>query len=132
RGAEEQSGQTNTLNRLETRRRLQVAAAQKSQVFYGFQFSDRITESQITFEHHSVDDAGRDYKAAHYDHGNGMAIADVDGDGLLDIYFTTQLGTNQLWRNLGKGKFEDITSKACVGLPDQIAVAASFADLDND
>jgi len=109
-----------------------VAAAQKAQVFYGFQFSDRITESQITFEHQIVDDAGKDYKAAHYDHGNGMAVADVDGDGLVDIYFTTQLGTNQLWRNLGKGKFEDITSKAGVGLPDQIAVTASFADIDND
>ena len=62
-----------------------MAAAGKSQIFYGFQFSDRITESQITFEHQIVDDAGKDYKAAHYDHGNGIAVADVDGDGLLDI-----------------------------------------------
>jgi hypothetical protein len=61
-----------------------------------------------------------------------MAVADVDGDGLLDIYFVTQLGTNQLWRNLGNGVFEDITSKAGVGLRDQIAVSASFADIDND
>src|SRR5439155_18268059 len=132
RGAEEPSDRTNTLNRLEDRRRQQVAAAQKAQVFYGFQFSDRITESQITFEHHSVDDAGRDYKAAHYDHGNGMAIADVDGDGLLDIYFTTQLGRNELWRNLGGGKFEDMTDRAGVALDDQISVAAAFADMDND
>jgi hypothetical protein len=120
------------LNLLEARKRQQLAAAEKSQVFHGFRFSDRITESQITFEHQIVDDAGKDYKAAHYDHGNGIAVADVDGDGLADIFFTTQLGTNQLWRNLGKGKFEDITSKAGVGLPDQIAVTASFADFDND
>src|SRR5881394_2524771 len=132
RGAEDQSSHTNTLNLLEARKRQQVAAAGKSQIFYGFQFSDRITESQITFEHQIVDDAGKDYKAAHYDHGYGLAVADVDGDGLADIYFTTQLGTNQLWRNLGKGKFEDITSKAGVGLPDQISVTASFADFDND
>jgi hypothetical protein len=132
RGAEEESSQSITLNLLEARRRLQLAAAQNAEVFTGFQFSDRIAESRITFEHQIVDDGGKDYKAAHYDHGNGMAVADVDGDGLVDIYFTTQLGTNQLWRNLGKGEFEDITSKAGVALPDQIAVAASFADVDND
>src|SRR5207249_3284908 len=114
------------------RKQQQVASARNVQAFYGFQFTNRINESRIRFQHQIVDDAGKDYKAAHYDHGNGMAVADIDGDGLLDIYFTTQLGTNQLWRNLGGGRFEDTTSKAGVGLPDQIAVTASFADIDND
>ncbi len=59
-------------------------------------------------------------------------MADVDGDGLLDLDFTTQLGSNQLWRNVGAGKFEEITQKASVGLVDQISVGASFADIDND
>jgi len=72
------------------------------------------------------------WKPAHYDHGSAVAAADVDGDGLLDLYFVNQLGPNQLWRNLGHGKFEDITTKAGVGLVDQIAVTASFADVDND
>ncbi|MBI4662647.1 MAG: VCBS repeat-containing protein, partial [Verrucomicrobia bacterium] len=120
------------MNLLESRRKQQVAAAQKYQAFHGFKFTDRISESGITFAHRIVDDAGKEYKAAHYDHGNGLAVADVDGDGLVDIYFTTQLGTNQLWRNLGGGKFEEITSQAGVGLPNQIAVTASFADIDND
>src|SRR5437016_13215800 len=92
--------------------------------FHDFQFTDRLVESQIQFEHHIVEDAGKVYKAAHYDHGNGIAVADVDGDGLPDIYFTTQLGTNQLWRNLGNGRFEDITERAGVGLPDQVVVSA--------
>ncbi len=131
-GAEEPSNHTITLNLLQGRKKQQIAAAQKMQTFYGFQFSDHIVESGIRFEHHIVDDAGKEYKAAHYDHGNGMAVADVDGDGLPDIYFTTQMGTNQLWRNVGGGKFEDITRKAGVGLPDQVSVTASFADIDND
>ena len=131
-GADQASDPAATLRSLESRRKLQIAEARKFQAFYGFRFTDRVVESNIRFEHHIVDDAGVTYKAAHYDHGNGLAVADVDGDGLLDIYFTTQLGTNQLWRNLGQGKFEDITSKAGVGLPDQIAVTASFADIDND
>jgi hypothetical protein len=49
-----------------------------------------------------------------------------------DIYFTTQLATNRLYLNRGKGRFEDITERAGVGLVDQVVVTASFADVDND
>jgi hypothetical protein len=100
--------------------------------FHDFQFTDRLADSGITFKHRIVDDAGRTYKAAHYDHGNGIAVADVDGDGLLDIYFVNQVGGNELWRNLGGGKFENITASAGVAVPDKISVSASFADIDND
>lgn len=98
----------------------------------GFVLSDQIETSGITFEHHIVDDAGKDYKPVHYDHGNGIAAADVDGDGRLDLYLTTQLGSNALLLNRGDGRFEDGTVKAGVGLADRISVAASFADADND
>jgi hypothetical protein len=110
----------------------QLKAIAGVSAFHDFQFTDRLADSGITFKHRIVDDAGRTYKAAHYDHGNGMAIADVDGDGRLDIYFVTQVGGNQLWRNLGGGKFENITATAGVAVPDRIGVSASFADIDND
>ncbi|MFO1499976.1 MAG: CRTAC1 family protein [Verrucomicrobiota bacterium] len=129
---EAESLQGRTLRALEQRAAQQTAAIQKVQAFHAFRFVDRQKESQIDFEHHIVDDAGKDYKAAHYDHGNGLAVADIDGDGRLDVYFTTQRGENQLWRNLGGGKFENVTDRAGVGLPDQISVAASFGDIDND
>jgi len=117
---------------LEGRRKFQEASVQRFQAFRGFRFTDRVDASGIRFEHRAVDDAGRDYKAAHYDHGNGVAVADVDGDGRPDLYFCTQLGSNQLWRNLGGGQFEDITERAAVGMPDPISVAAAFGDVDND
>ena len=88
--------------------------------------------SGITFRHRIVDDAGKTYKAAHYDHGNGLAIADVDGDGRTDLYFVSQVGGNQLWRSTGGGRFEDITASAGVAVPGKVSVSAGFADIDND
>ena len=108
----------------------QLAAS--SPAFHGFHFTDRIHESGITFVNRVVEDAGKNYKAVHYDHGSGLAAADVDGDGLPDILFTTQLGTNELWKNLGNGKFTDITKSAGLEMPNSITVGASFADIDND
>jgi enediyne biosynthesis protein E4 len=117
---------------LERLRDAQVKAAASLTAFHDFQFTDRLTESGISFKHRIVDDAGRTYKAAHYDHGNGLAITDVDGDGLQDLYFVSQVGGNQLWKNAGGGKFEDITASAGVAVPGKVGVSASFADIDND
>lgn len=117
---------------METREKTQREVTAASSVFSDFSFTDRAKESGITFQHKMVDDVGRDYKAVHYDHGNGLAIADVDGDGLEDIYFTTQLGTNELWRNLGGGKFTNITDDAGLRVEEGVGVAAAFADIDND
>ena len=80
--------------------------------FIDFRFRDRITESGIEFRNRVVEDAGITYKAVHYDHGNGVAAADVNGDGALDLYFTTQLGDNELWLNNGDGSFRDFTDEA--------------------
>ena len=110
----------------------QARAMSGVSTFHNFQFTDRIAASGITFKHRIVDDAGKTYKAAHYDHGNGIAMADVDGDGLTDIYFVSQVGGNQLWKNLGGGKFQDITASAGVAVPGRVGVSASFADIDND
>jgi hypothetical protein len=117
---------------LAARRKAQEDAAAQFEVFYQFHFADKLKESGITFVHHIVEDAGKHYKAIHYDHGNGIAVADVDGDGLYDIYFVNQVGGNELWKNLGGGRFTNITKDAGVALPGVISVTASFADIDND
>ncbi len=121
-----------TVKILQQRKEYQRTNSQGLKAFHDFKFEDGYAPSQITFTNRVVDDAAKDWKPAHYDHGNAVAVADVDGDGRLDFYFTTQLGENQLWRNLGRGKFENITAKAGVALKDSISVGASFADIDND
>jgi hypothetical protein len=114
------------------RGRQEAQLASKSSVSHDFKFTDKRQESGITFQNRVVDDAGKDYKLVHYDHGSGICSADVDGDGRPDLYFATQLGTSELWKNLGNDRFADITSQAGLAMTDAIAVGCSFADIDND
>ena len=117
---------------LEGRREAQLKTVDKFKAVHDFSFTDGIEESGSLFRNKIVDDVGKNYIPVHYDHGNGLAIADVDGDGNLDLYFVTQAGSNGLWRNLGNGRFEDITEQAGVAVENKIGVTASFADIDND
>ena len=64
--------------------------------------------------------------------GSGLAAADVDGDGRVDLYFCHKQAPNQLYRNLGQGKFINITTQAGVGCTNQTSVGAGFGDLNGD
>lgn len=70
------------------------------------------------------------------DTGAGVAIADYDSDGEVDIYLLAAEGPNKLFRGLGDFKFEDVTDAAgvdgSIGKKDTISTGASFADVDND
>lgn len=117
---------------LERRAERQRKALEGQGPYHDFRFTDRRQERGVDFLHRGTDETGRDYHAIHYDHGNSVAVADVDGDGRLDLFFANQAGANRLYRNIGDGNFRDITERAGVGLPDRVSVAASFADTDND
>ncbi|MFN0127432.1 MAG: FG-GAP-like repeat-containing protein [Verrucomicrobiales bacterium] len=117
---------------LKSRQHAQLESAHAIRAFHQFSFSDQREASGINFRQKIVDDSGKRYKGVHYDHGSGIAVADVDGDDRLDIYFVNQAGGSELWRNLGGGRFEDITELAGVYVSDRIGVSAAFADIDND
>src|SRR5207249_11382152 len=82
------------------------ALAAQSKVLHDFRFTDRREASGITFANRVVDDAGKAYKHDHYAHGSGLRAAHEDGGGRPDLYLVTQLGSNELWRHLGGGRFE--------------------------
>ncbi len=111
----------------------QRASASAIAAPHDFQFTDWIGESGITFRHGSSVDVGKYYRAIHYNHGTAVAVADVDGDGLPDLFFVNQIGKSALYRNLGGDRFEDITESAGLAIGgDRACVGASFADIDND
>ena len=116
---------------LARRQQAQLEAAQAYEVFCDFSFTDQLEASGIAFRNRVVADSGKDHIPVHYDHGNGLAVGDVDGDGRYDLYFTTQVGSNQLWRNLGRAHFANHTTPS-LELANRIGVSASFGDIDND
>lgn len=63
-------------------------------------------------------------------YGMGVATADYDNDGDVDIYLTNW-GPNQLWRNNGDGSFSDVTAAAGVDDP-RWSSSASWLDFDRD
>ena len=68
--------------------------------------------------------------------GMGVAVADYDGDGLMDIFVTNDSVPNFLFHNLGRGKFEEVAMLAGVALNDNgrpvASMGADFRDVDND
>lgn len=67
-----------------------------------------------------------------YHNGSGVALGDVDGDGLCDIYLGNIDGPNALYRNLGGWKFQDITAPSGVACPDLDSSGVLLADIDGD
>jgi len=61
----------------------------------------------------------------------GLAIADVNGDGFDDIYITVRLGKNMLLINHGDGTFTEEAAAYGLDLPGH-TTCALFADFDND
>jgi len=86
-------------------------------------FRDIATECGLAYNDNGSEQAGM-----------GLAVADFDNDGRLDVTKTNFIGDYpNLYRNLGRGFFSDISMKAGLAVnPDYVLWGTGFVDLDND
>ncbi|MNR92200.1 FG-GAP repeat protein [compost metagenome] len=90
-------------------------------------------ESNITFNNQLLESKNvsiLDY--LYYYNGGGVALGDINNDGLVDVYFTSNQGKNKLYINKGNNKFEDISAKAGVEGQSDWNAGAVMADVNGD
>lgn len=105
----------------------------------------RITEAPPRFERMAASHTGIDFRNElrptesfnmyifrNFYNGGGVAVGDVDGDALPDVFFTGNMVSNRLYRNLGDLRFEDVTLEAGLQSDGAWSTGASFADVDAD
>jgi enediyne biosynthesis protein E4 len=68
----------------------------------------------------------------HYLNGSGVAAGDINGDGLVDLYFAGLTASNRLYKNLGGMKFEDITDQAGVAHEGYYSTGTVFSDVNGN
>lgn len=92
----------------------------------GIDFTNRLSEERAVTNRNLVS-------------GSGVALADVDGDGRLDVFLCGLDSPNAMYRNLGDWRFTNVTARALRGVSwlnplsgSNDSTGAAFADVDGD
>src|SRR5215831_17859612 len=92
-----------------------------------------VPDSGINFENKVEDDSlENSFLFRNFYNGGGVAIGDINNDGLPDVFLTSNEGANKLYLNKGNFKFEDISDKAGIIKDDKWNTGVVFADVNGD
>lgn len=72
------------------------------------------------------------FRYRNFYNGGGVGIGDINNDGLVDVYLTSNQGSNKLYLNKGNFQFEDISEKAKVGGSKSWSTGVTFVDINQD
>lgn len=64
--------------------------------------------------------------------GGGVAIGDINNDGLPDVFFTANMGSNKLYLNEGNWQFRDISKAAGIEENDKWSTGVVMVDINHD
>lgn len=88
----------------------------------GVEFSNALTEDE---EFNLIE-------YLYFYNGGGVALGDINNDGLVDIYLSANQQENKLYLNKGNWIFEDITEKAGVASSGAWKTGVTMADVNGD
>jgi len=90
-------------------------------------------ESDLAFTNHV--EQTLDFNFLNYPYiyiGGGVAVGDLDNDGLEDVYFVSSFGENKLYKNKGDFTFKDVTALSKTGDNEGFSTGVSLLDINND
>ncbi len=101
---------------------------------------DKVLFTEISSDHSGINFANKlsfdqefnIYTYRNFYNGGGVALGDINNDGLIDIYLTANQAPNKLYLNKGNFVFEDITDKAGVAGTKAWSTGVSMADVNGD
>ncbi len=97
-----------------------------------FQFVDP-NYSNIHFENIVDDQLVKNIHFYEYSfNGGGVAIGDINNDGLDDLLFTSTVGNNELYLNTGNLAFKNITASCGININQGFNVGVVMVDINND
>src|SRR5215204_3061781 len=88
----------------------------------GINFTNTVTDGEIE----------NSFYFRNFYNGGGVAIGDINNDGLADVLLTSNQGENKLYLNKGNFKFEDVTEQSGMKQDNMWSTGVTMADINHD